>query len=67
MEGKLLLNYNTTVPSKTFFTNNAFAYLFDELRYEVNGQVVDRIRNPGVTTTIKSYVSSSEGDLKGLK
>lgn len=66
VEGKLLLDDNATVPSKTLFTNNAFAYLFDELRYEVNGQVVDRVRNPGVTTTIKSYVSLSEGDLKGL-
>lgn len=66
VEGRLLLSDDKTVPTKTMFTNNAFAYLFDELRYEVNGQVVDKIRNPGITTTIKSYISLNEGDLKGL-
>lgn len=37
--------------------NNAIAYLFDEIRYEINGAVVDRTKNVGMTTTIKNLLS----------
>lgn len=63
VEGKLL-KADDTVPSTTKFTTNAFSHLFDELRYELNGVVIDRVRNPGITTTLKGYVSFSENDLK---
>lgn len=42
--------------------NNAFAFLFDEIRYELGGVVVDRVRNPGITTVMKGYVSFTEND-----
>ncbi|KAJ8913392.1 hypothetical protein NQ315_008785 [Exocentrus adspersus] len=32
-------------------------YLFDEIRYELTGVVVDRVRNPGITSTIKGLLS----------
>lgn len=66
VEGKLLKSDGTAVPSGTKFVNNAFAHLFDEMRYEINGSVIDRIRNPGVTTTLKGYASFNENDLKNL-
>ena len=65
VEGKLLLSDNT-VPKNTKLTTNAFAYLFDEMRYEINGVEIDRVRNPGVTTTLKGYASFNETTLKGL-
>lgn len=63
VEGRLLLE-NGGVPRKTRFTNNAFAYLFDEIRYEINGVEIDRVRNPGVTSTLKGYVSYNELNLR---
>lgn len=38
------------------FINNGVAFLFEEIRYEMNGIVVDRVRNPGIISTIKSYL-----------
>ncbi|CAH2015928.1 unnamed protein product [Acanthoscelides obtectus] len=40
--------------------NNAFAFLFRELRYELNGVVVDSVRNVGLTSTLKGYLSFNE-------
>ncbi|RLU23488.1 hypothetical protein DMN91_003693 [Ooceraea biroi] len=37
--------------------NNCAAFLFDEIRYELNGVEIDRSRNVGVTSTLKSYAS----------
>ncbi|RLU18819.1 hypothetical protein DMN91_009176 [Ooceraea biroi] len=36
--------------------NNCAAFLFDEIRYELNGVEIDRSRNVGFTSTLKSYV-----------
>lgn len=43
--------------------NNAVAFLFDDIRYEINGFMVDRCKNPGITTTIKGLVSYTRADL----
>lgn len=64
VEGKLLVETDNSVPKNTYFTNNAFAYLFDEIRYEINGVEVDRVRNPGIATTLKGYVSFNELNLR---
>jgi len=66
IEGKLELEDGSGKPAKTSLTNNAFAYLFDEARYILNGIEVERVRNPGITTSLKGYVSLCESDLKGL-
>ena len=34
-----------------------FAYLFSEIRYEINGVVVDSIRNPGITSLMKNAMT----------
>lgn len=67
VEGKLLLDTDGGgVPTKTSLSNNAFAYLFDEIRYEINNVEIERVRNPGITSSLKGYVSLSEPDLKSL-
>ncbi|KAK9700790.1 hypothetical protein QE152_g31023 [Popillia japonica] len=38
-------------------TNNAYAFLFDQIRYEINGVEVDRCTKPGITSSIKGYIS----------
>jgi len=41
----------------TTLGNNCMAFMFDEIRYELNGVEIDRNRNIGITSTIKNYVS----------
>ncbi|XP_025829504.1 uncharacterized protein LOC112905851 isoform X3 [Agrilus planipennis] len=65
IEGRLLKK-DGTVPTNTTFINNGILYLFDEIRYELGGKVIDRVRNPGMTTTMKGYASYNENESKRL-
>lgn len=49
---------------KVNLTNNAISFLFQDIRYEMNGVEIDRVRNVGITTTMKSLVSMSSGENK---
>lgn len=51
------------VPS-IHFTNNPLLYLFQDIRYELNGVEIDKIKNAGITTTIKSLISMNENESK---
>lgn len=44
------------VPSKV---NNMAAFLFDEIKYELNGFEVDKCKNVGITSTMKGIISLS--------
>jgi hypothetical protein len=46
--------------------NNAMAFLFEEIRYELAGVEVDRTKNVGITTTIKHMLSVNERDVTAL-
>jgi hypothetical protein len=48
-------------------TNNAFAFMFEEIRYELNGMVVDKVRDVGITTTMKNLISLTEGEKNVLE
>lgn len=37
--------------------NNCVAYMFDEIRYEINGVEIDRTRYLGISSTLKNYIS----------
>ncbi|KAL6253751.1 hypothetical protein P5V15_015803 [Pogonomyrmex californicus] len=39
--------------------NNFVAFLFDEIRYELDGVEINRNRNVGITSTLKHYVTIS--------
>lgn len=39
------------------FVNNAAGFLFDEIRYEINGFPIDICKNVGITSTLKGYAS----------
>lgn len=49
------------------FVNNALTFLFDEIRYEINGFPVDKCKNPGITSTMKGLVSFRKSDLIKLE
>ncbi|XP_050516669.1 uncharacterized protein LOC126891535 [Diabrotica virgifera virgifera] len=59
IEGQLLTHDNK-VPTKLKFINNAIAYLFREIRFELNGVVIDSVRDVGLVSSIKSYLSLNE-------
>ena len=41
--------------------DNCAAFMFDEIRYELDGVEIDRNRNVGITTAIKNYVTMTTG------
>lgn len=45
------------VTKKCYLSNNALAFLFDEIRYEMGGEQVAIVRKPGITTTLKTVAS----------
>jgi hypothetical protein len=45
---------------KGHFINNAFAFLFDEIRYEVAGKEIDIVRNPGISSLMKILCSHNK-------
>nr|UPO70844.1 hypothetical protein [Zygogramma bicolorata] len=42
---------------RCYLSNNALAFLFDEIRYEMGGEQVAVVRKPGITTALKTMVS----------
>ncbi|XP_077264206.1 uncharacterized protein LOC143898521 isoform X1 [Temnothorax americanus] len=53
--------------SVTTLANNCVAFMFDEIRYELNGVEIDRNRNVGITSTIKNYISLSYNDYQLMR
>ena len=51
-----LTKADSTPAQATELVNNAICFLFEELRYELNGVEVDRCRNVGLTSLMKGYV-----------
>lgn len=58
IEGKLTITHPIDGAS-TVMGNNCVAFMFDEIRYELNGVEIDRNRNVGITSTLKNYVTVS--------
>ncbi|XP_029670904.1 uncharacterized protein LOC115240074 [Formica exsecta] len=56
VEGKLRVR-KVAEGGRVILGNNCVAFMFDELRYELDGVEIDRNRNVGITSTIKNYVS----------
>ncbi|XP_072744040.1 uncharacterized protein [Anoplolepis gracilipes] len=54
IEGKLTIRKKDEL---MILGNNCVTFMFDELRYELNGVEIDRNRNVGITCTIKNYIS----------
>jgi len=58
IEGKLTIT-KLVAGSDVTLGNNCVAFMFDEIRYELDGVEIDRNRNVGITTTLKNYVTMS--------
>lgn len=46
--------------------SNAVAFLFDEIRYEISGSEIDRVKNVGITTLIKNLLTIKPHEVKSL-
>ena len=54
-------------PSAGFkFTNNPIAFLLEEVRYLLNGVEIDRVRDVGITTTMKGLASYNSSQSRSL-
>lgn len=47
--------------------NNAMAFLFDDIRYEISGVEIDRTKNVGITSTMKNLLSLRPEELVNVK
>ncbi|KYM86190.1 hypothetical protein ALC53_04157 [Atta colombica] len=59
VEGKLTKN-KAVQSAHVTLGNNCIAFIFDEIRYELNGVEIDRNRNVGITSTLKNVTVSSD-------
>lgn len=64
IEGKLITNDENNMCT---MGNNCVAFMFDEMRYELDGVEIDRNRNVGITSAIKNYISLTTEKSKALK
>ncbi|KAJ8962478.1 hypothetical protein NQ314_005700 [Rhamnusium bicolor] len=64
IEGKLTKSDGSKSTKLEFI--NGIAFIFREIRYEMNGIVVDSVRNVGLISTIKSYLSFNENEFTVL-
>ena len=67
IEGKIVKSADNSNDTTTQLVNNAMAFLFDEIRYELCGTEVDRVKNVGVTTTMKNILTSRPGDANWME
>ena len=67
VQGKITKADGVTVLEKTTFVNNAIAFLFSEIRYQLNAEVIDKCKNVGITTLMKGYPSFNVNQLKYLE
>lgn len=62
-----LLKADGTVSKTAFFDKMGLLFLFDEIRFEMNGITIDRCRNPGLTALMKGYVSFNSNEAVRLE
>lgn len=60
-------NFSESTPDadKVHFVRNFPSFLFSDARYELNGVEIDRIKNVGITSTMKLITASRESNLLG--
>lgn len=49
------------------YVNNTAGFLFDEIRYEINGVPIDICKNVGITSILKGYLSFQKRDMSRMQ
>nr|XP_022908154.1 uncharacterized protein LOC111419559 [Onthophagus taurus] len=61
VQGKLLKD-DGTVDKDSKLSANPIAHMFSEVRFECGGNVIDRVRNPGIASTLKNLCSLTRSE-----
>jgi len=64
---RFLTKADGTVSKTLSLVNNGIAYLFKEIRYQLNGVTIDSVRDVGLTSTLKGYLSYNKNESNRLK
>lgn len=56
-----------TLITDIYFINNPILFLFQDIRYELNGVEIEKIKTASITPTIKSYLSLNENESKSAE
>jgi len=68
IEGKLNIPSDIEDVEKEFnFTNNGLAFLFSEIRYEINGVEIQKLKSPGISSSLKGFCSHTPSELNHLQ
>ncbi|KYN03346.1 PREDICTED: uncharacterized protein LOC108773502 [Cyphomyrmex costatus] len=59
VEGRLTSKEEENAEQRPKLGINCVAFMFEEIRYELNGSEIDRNRNVGITTLLKGYSTHS--------
>lgn len=65
IEGKIYKP--TDAVGEVRFSNNGLAFLFSEMRYEINGIEIQKLKSPGIASCLKAYCSYTPNDLNALE
>ncbi|XP_051157443.1 uncharacterized protein LOC127286311 [Leptopilina boulardi] len=65
--GRLTRTDGITLTETVHLSSNAVCFLFDEIRYELNGIEIDRCKYVGHTTIMKNYVSVTPPQLNFIE
>ncbi|XP_047106619.1 uncharacterized protein LOC124775829 [Schistocerca piceifrons] len=67
IEGQLLNAEGQGKASDIELTKNCALYLFSDIQYCLNDQIIDDVRNPGNATLMKGYVSFTPSEANALQ
>lgn len=67
IEGKVVKTTDNSDDTTTDIVNNAAAFLFEEIRYELCGMEIDRVKNVGITSTIKNILTCRPEDANWMQ
>ncbi|KAL4132177.1 hypothetical protein QTP88_009384 [Uroleucon formosanum] len=56
-------NQPVEITDEIRFINNGLAFLFSGMKYKINGTQIQKLVNPGISTTLKGYYSYNETNI----
>lgn len=62
IEGYILTSKDKKLVLNSKLCNNGASFLFDEIRYELNGIEIDQNKNVGITSSLKNYISLTRNE-----
>lgn len=66
IEASIVEEKTTGQTGSCTLTNNAGAFLFESVTYELNGKEIEKVRDPGLTSTIKNLLCLNEQESNSL-